>query len=265
MTFREALKKGDKSFSFYSNEDNKNIFWEVVFKDDEIMALYKDGSRIPKDKIEDYEDIVYENLPGFHPGHFNKRFHFDLPRFQENFDFLKKDWDDETFNFHFDSEEFKEEMNRLAEEIEKLDGHKIEIEFDSEKFAEKMKKLNEDLASKKFEFDADKLKKAFEEIDLNLKNELSGLNNNLRNLDFNLAGIDKALHRMSGFTDELKNEMVKDGIIKSYNDNFKLTLSEKELVVNDKKLEKKIHDKYKKIYEKHFDEELKGDVEFHLY
>jgi hypothetical protein len=93
----------------------------------------------------------------------------------------------------------------------------------------------------------------------------------IKDIDINLSGLDNDLKKLSvemekldSFLKEMKRELVKDGYLKSEDEKVNLILNEQAIEVNGKELPKEHHQKYLKLYEKHFDKKIKGDFQIKI-
>ena len=283
---------GDKSFSFKDEGSN----WRVDFDDDEISAIYKDGTRVPDSEIENHKDMIYENLNGLKldfkefKGNVH-RFHFDMDKFDEEMKKFKHDLDNDKFmhfKFEFDEEEFEKNMEKLEEDLKHLKDKKIELYFDSEKFKDNMKELEENLKNLPVPpnppdvdidvyMDLDKLKegmknfkKSFKHFDIKIDSsefDMSELRNNMKGLKENLKGLKIEMHDLNGemkklnsFLDDLKSELVKDGYIKSENEKFDLEMNAAFTKVNDRVVKPEHQKKYSDLYKNYFDKGIEGTI-----
>ena len=283
---------GDKSFSFRDEGSN----WRVDFDDDEISAIYKDGTRVLDSEIENHKDMIYENLNGLKSDfkEFNgnvHRFHFDMDKFDEEMKKFKHDLDNDKFmhfKFEFDEEEFEKNMEKLEENLKHLKDKKIELYFDSEKFKDNMKELEENLKNLPVPpnppdvdidvyMDLDKLKegmknfkKSFKHFDIKIDSsefDMSELRNNMKELKENLKGLKIEMHDLNGemkkfnsFLDDLKSELVKDGYIKSENEKFDLEMNAAFTKVNDRVVKPEHQKKYSDLYKSYFDKGIEGTI-----
>ncbi len=257
---------GDNSFTFKDNSDK----WRADFEDGEIAALYKNGERIPSEEIALYEDLVYDKFNDLRK---------DLKK-------IKSD----VHVFHFNSEKFKEDMKEMRENLKESLFEIPEIDFDNESFKEDMEKLKEsmkELKDKKneiyfdkdaFKCDMDKLKKELEDIDfdkirIDIKRNLEDVNKELENvrirvkdIDIDLSGLDEEMEelniemkKLNSFIEEMKNELVKDGYLKSKDEELNLAFNDETIKVNGKELLPEHQKKYTDLYEKHFDKKIKDN------
>ncbi len=249
---------GPKEFSFYQD----GIQWEVTLEDGKIVKLLRDGQEVPEEEIADYEDQVYGQLEELYDeldgiSHQKHRF-----KTKFNFDF------DGMGKIDFDSEKFREEMDKLGEELSKLkdlefnlkwDDKDFHFQWDSEEFHHEMEKLHEKLGELdhlNFDFDFESIPNKIE-IDLSgLDEGLDELAEKLKSLKIDLSGLDAELEKLSEFLDNVKEELVDDGYIKSKDEHFDLVLSAEKMEVSGEKLPEEIHKKYLEIYKDHYDKEI---------
>jgi len=283
---------GDKSFSFKDEGSD----WRVDFDDDEISALYKDGTRVPDTDIDKHKEMIYENLNGLKSdfkefdGSVHK-FHIEMDKFNEEMKKFKHDLDNDKFmhfKFEFDEDEFEKNMEKLEESLKGLKDKKIELYFDSEEFKENMKELEENLKNMPIPpnppnvdvdvyLDMDKLKegmknfgdsfKHFEfkidssEFDMSeLRESMKELKKNMKGLKIEMHGLNGEMKKLNSFLDELKSELVKDGYINSVDEEYDLEMNSTITKVNDRVVKQEDHKKYLDIYKKHFDKEIDGTI-----
>jgi hypothetical protein len=72
------------------------------------------------------------------------------------------------------------------------------------------------------------------------------------------------LKKLNDFIDAIKEEMVKDNLIKSEDEKLNLDLDDNGMEVNGKKVSNELYEKYKKMYEEHFDKKLSDDDHFRI-
>jgi chromosome segregation ATPase len=279
---------GEKSFSFKDEGSN----WRVDFEDDEISALYKDGSRIPDSEIEQHKEMIYENLRQLHSEYDDlagnvHRFHFDMDKFKEDMGKFKHDFDNDKFmhfKLEFDEDEFEKNMEKLEENLKVLKDKKIELYFDSEDFKDNMKELEEnlkDLPAPPIPPDVDidvyldmddfkdgmkKFGESFKHFDLKIDSsdfDMSELRESMRELKKNMKGLKIEMHDLKGemkklnaFLDDLKSELVKDRYIKSTEEEINLEMDKDHTKINDVDVKAEDHTKYKELYKRHFDKEI---------
>lgn len=281
----DTQNRADQTFSFYKDENGKNVRWDVNFDNGEISSIYKNGLRLPADEIKDYEDMIYHRLDKLQSKSHHitvdlSGFKSDMGKFKEDMKRLKEELKDQHFEFKFDNEEFKEGMNELSKELSRLKDKKIRIDFDSEKFRDEMEKLkkdidihvdidmdnlNENLDKINDEMDKHRDELSHISIDLSgLDEAMSHLDENLANVKINLKGLDVKLKKLNEFIDELKEEMVEDKLLKNTDDELNLDLTENSMKVNGKEVPKELFEKYKKMYEEHFDKKLSDDNHFRI-
>jgi chromosome segregation ATPase len=281
---------GDKSFSF----KDEGSQWRVDFDDDEISALYKDGTRIPDTEIDQHKDMIYENLKGLKSdfkefdGNIHK-FHFDMDKFDKEMKKFKHDFDNDKFmhfKFEFDEEEFEKNMEKLEESLKGLKDKKIELHFDEEEFKENMKELEEKLKNLPIPpnppnvdvyLDMDKLKEGMKnfgesfkhfdfkidssEFDMSeLRESMKELKKNMKGLKIEIHGLKGEMKKLNSFLDELKTELVKDGYINSVDEEYDLEMNSSITKVNDRIVKQEEHKKYLGLYKKHFDKNIDGTI-----
>ncbi len=280
-----ANNRADQTFSFNRDENGKNVRWEVNFNDGEISSLYKDGERVPDNKIDDYKDMIYHRLDKLH----NKSHHIsidlgdfksDMGKFRHDMQKMKEELEDKKYEFNFDNEEFREGMKNLSEELSKLKDKKIRIDFDSDKFREDMQNLkkeldvhvninldsiNGNLDNINDEMDKHRHELSHISIDLTgLDEAMAHLDENLRNIKINLNGVDLKVKKLNEFIDQIKKEMVKDNLLKDERDKLNLDLDENGMKVNGKEVPSELFKKYKNMYEEHFGKELSDGNNFKI-
>ena len=267
-----SQQKGEQSLYFTEYEDGSKTRYEVNFNDGKISSIYKDGIKVPDNEIKDYEDLVYDELNSirsdkhdFFIHHSPHVFHFEMDSLKDKMKEVRKKFKAENFNFRFDHKKFKEDMKRLREELN--DSNNIVIHIDKNKICENLdrslKHLDE-LKLHKFNFDFD-----FEtdELELNMENleeEMECLEEQMSDLSTEMKELDKEIKSLSKFLDVVKIELVKDKLINSDDEDLELELTSTEMKVNAEKAPTDLFEKYKKIYEDHFDKKLNDSVKFQI-
>ena len=281
----DTNSRADQTFSFYKDENGKNVRWEVNFNDGSISSLYKDGERIPDSDIDDYKDMIFSRLDRLQSRSHHitvdlSGFKSDMSRFKEEMKKLKRELRDHKYEFNFDNEEFREGMKELSKELSRMKDKKIKIDFDSEKFRDEMKKLKKDI-NIQIDIDTDNLNESLEKmndemdkhcdelghinIDLSgLDEAMSHLSENLANVKINLKGLDVKLKKLNDFIEMIKKEMVKDNLLKDENEELNMDLNESGMKVNGKEVSPELFKKYKKMYEDHFNKKLSDDNHFRI-
>lgn len=283
---------GDKSFSFKDEGSN----WRVDFNDDQISALYKDGTRVPDNEIDQHKEMIYAKLNGLKSDYKDlnsnvHKFYFDMDKFGDDMKKFKNDFDNDKFmhfKLEFDEDEFEKNMEKLDESLKHLKDKKIELYFNSEDFKEKMKELEENLKNMpvppnppdvdidvQIDMDAFKegmknFKESFKNFDIKIDSsefDMNELRNNMKELKKNMKGIKIEMHDLKGgmkkldsFWDELKSELVKDGYIKSENEKFRLEMNAAFTKVNDRVVKPEHQKKYLELYKSYFDKEIEGTI-----
>jgi hypothetical protein len=250
-------KKKPETFIFYSGE--KQDKYEAVFSDGELKSLSKNGKLLSKDERKDNEDLVYDRINDL--GNKNK----------------------EDFVFHFDDKKFSERMKHFGEEMEHLKPHihmmldSLNFNFDSLKSQlaslKKMKiqifnDLNDEdidipdieMNEKDFNIDMEGINKELEKAAKEIKNskeEIAKLdipeltfrvNEEIKKANIDLKRSKKEIHKLDQFLKDIKQEMVKDNLIKSSGDKIDLKIDDGDIFVNGKKLPEELAKKYKKLY-----------------
>lgn len=200
-------------------------------------------------------------------------FNFNWDEFNENMKDLKKDIKDKQVYIikHRDSlfadSCFKKDMKKMKIELQKLKGHKAKVMLDSDKLKEIKEKIRVELSDENLnqqmkelnvqirkmtdhlkDLDIDKIEIDIPEIEI----EIDKLEDKISDLNEKSSGLKIEIKNLGGFTKEIKKELVKDGIIKSEDENFSLSLDSDKITVNDKELPAGLSDKYKDLYTKHF-------------
>ena len=263
-----SQQKGEQSLYFTEYEDGSKTHYEVNFNDGKISSIYKDGIKVPDNEIKDYEDLVNDELNSiksdkhdFFIHHSPHVFHFEMDSLKDKMKEVRKKFKAENFNFRFDHKKFKEDMKRLREEFN--DSNNIVLHIDRDKICENinesLKHLDE-LRLHKFNFNFD-----MDELELNMENleeEMENLKDEMSELSVEMDELDKEMKTLNGFLEAAKSELVKDGLIKSADEEFELELSESKMEVNDEKVSDNLLEKYKALYKEHFGKELKGKLKF---
>jgi chromosome segregation ATPase len=290
QTQNQQSFSGDKSFSFKDNGSD----WRVDFDDEDISAVYKDGTRVPDSEIENYKDMIYDQIDELKTdqerlaGKFH-HYHFDADKFRNKMRKFKMDFDNDKF-LHFkidiDEDALEKNMKELEDNLKVLKDKKIEIYFDSEKFKENMKELEENLKNlpeppippdididvhinmdefkenmKKFEKEFKSHKFEFDSscIDMSgLKESLRELKENMKGLHIDMSDLKVEMKKLNSFISDLKSELAKDGYLESKNDELNLKMNKDETEVNGKEVKPEDHKKYLEMYRKHFDKDLEG-------
>lgn len=298
MSFSIAQEKefpdpdGNKSFSFKENGSD----WRVYFEDNKIADLYRDGSRVPDEEVDQYKDMIYDELNELSSDYKKysgkvHRFHFDVDMFKDHMKKFKRDFDDEKFwryKLEFDEEDFEKNMKELEEQLKELEDKKIELYFDSEAFQDKMQELEENLKNIPeppnppdididIYFDKEKFKDGIEKLEESiklhkfdidssvfdmkeLKESMKDLRKNLKGLKIEISGVKTEMKKLNQFLEELKAELVKDGYLNSEEDDYSLEISDSQTKVNDTVVKQSDQEKYKELYKKIFEKDIEGKI-----
>lgn len=278
-------QKGEQSLYFTSIEDGQEVKYEVIFKDDKIVSLHRNELKVPSSEISKYDNIVYDKLNGMRK-EIKKDdeevfvFKFNSDEFKEKMKMFGEKFKDNEFKFEFDNEKFKADMNKLKEELKE---RKIVINLDKGKMKEHMKEMQEHL--KEFEFitpeidiDIDELNDAMNEIKIKIKKsdktqkieidklerDMQILKEEMSDLSIKMEDLDRELETLDNFLSELKKELVKDKLINSTDDEIELEMSTDKIKVNDNDVSVELLNKYKKMYESHFNKKLEGKKKFQV-
>jgi chromosome segregation ATPase len=281
---------GDKSFFFKENGSE----WRVEFEKDEIAAIYKDGARLPDNKIDEYKEMIFDKIDElkseqdkFSGNIYN--FKFDADQFKKQMKKFKEDFNKDKFmrfKLEFDEDDFNKNMEELEDKLNDLKDKKFELYFDSKKFEENMKELEEALKhlpnppiSPNIDLDIhlnmEKLKENMKKFgkEFKLHNfridssviDMKELRESMRELKRNMNGLRVEIHDLDGdmkklnkFLADLKTELVKDGYISSIDEKFDLEMGPDKTTINEIPVKQADHNKYKKIYKRYFNKEIDG-------
>lgn len=274
----EKNNRAEQTFSFYNEENGKDIRWEVNFDDGKISSVFKDGDRIPDNEIDNYRDMIYDRINDLQEE--SHHISIDLSgmksgmkQFKEDMNKMKEEFKNRHYEFDFDNKEFKEGMEELSKELSKLKDKKIEIHIDTDKIKRDMDKLKDEIKVD-IHFDKDALRKNLDDLNEEMQKhhdelnhidiDLSGIDDSLADIDLKLDKADSELKKLDIFIDELKDEMIKDGLIKDKSEKLDLDISENKMEVNGNKVNDELYKKYKKMYEDYFDTKLSGENHFRI-
>jgi hypothetical protein len=285
----------EKEFTFHQDKNGKDIMWKAIFKDGELTELYKNGQKIPNENIEDYTNMVNEELDGLQDNHhkFGKNayhFNFDIDGPDNAGEFLG-DMGFNNCDSLFDSGQFHKDMDDLKHDMHKMHKMKFDFHFDTNAFNMGMRELRKNLKNLKFNphiyIDKDEFHgfdmEAFKEGMKNFKDEMrhnrifnedfkidmSDFENNMKNFDKNMKHFDlhmkdlsKSLKKLKNFLKDLKHELVNDKLIKDEDENFNMKFNQNALIINGNKVSGELLEKYKAIYKKDFGKDI--DDEFNI-
>ncbi len=153
-------------------------------------------------------------------------------KFDFDFDGLQHSWPMDPA----DSAEFHKDMKMMKEELASLKDLKIDIKFDKEEFKESMREFKEEMKKHKKE---------------------------MTNLGVEMKDLKKEMKILGAFITDVKKELVSDGHIDSVDDEVNLLLNREKMVVNDITVSELQHEKYLKLYKKHYGKELENEVNIH--
>ena len=262
----EAYKSNNPTFSFNTNEKGEKVHYEAEFAGDSIHALYVDGKKIPNNKIKDYENLIYEKIDNV-KGDRNFTFHFGHPQIDLK-DFktqIKKFEKDKKINISaniLDKDLLKNSLEKAREQLDKIKFKKFHFNFDNENLQDEIEKLNDELENLDLNFNMD----INVDIDMDkIKSELDKAMDNIKDVHVNINMLDKDLKKLDSFIDDLKTELVKDNIINSTDEKVDVELNSKEMIVNSKKVDDSLLEKYKDMYKEHFGKDLKVKQSFEIH
>jgi hypothetical protein len=263
-------KKKSDTFIFYSGE--KQDKYEAVFSDGELKSLSKNGKLLSKDEMKDKEDLVYDRISDL--GNKNKEdfvFHFNDKKFNERMKHFSEDMKQikphihmmlDSLNFNFDSLKsqlapLKNMRIQIFNDLNDEDIDIPDIEMDEKDFNIDMDGINKDL-----EKAAEEIKNSKEEIaKLDIPELTKRVDEEMKKANLDLKRSKKEIHKLDQFLKDIKQEMVKDNLIKSSVDKINLKINDDGISVNGKKLPDDLADKYKKMYKDKFGHNMHPPVE----
>ncbi|MDR3627311.1 MAG: hypothetical protein P4L45_10785 [Ignavibacteriaceae bacterium] len=292
-------QQDEKVFKFHKEKEGKDNYWKVVFKDGKISELYKNDKKIPDENIEDYSDMVDEEIDGVRnychdSGENSIKFNFNINNYDSTLSDLGECWGDMNFDScdsAFDSERFHKNMDSLKNDLRKLDKMKFTFHFDTTAFNKSMKELKKSLKKLKFnspmflykngvpgcgmeafkegmkDFDKEmQHNRIFNEgfkIDMSqFKDNMKNFQENMKNFGLNMKGLNKNMKKLNGFLKDLRHELVIDNLIKEGSEDFSMRFNSGEMIINGKKVPDDLLMKYKSIYKKHYGKDI--DDEFKI-
>ncbi len=277
----QSKQSGEQTLTFTDEENGNEVHYEVNFNDGKISSLYKDNIKIPESEseseIENYEDLVYDKLNSinrdddeFYGQHKPYFYQFDMDDFKDDM----KEFQGKHFNFKLDQDKFSADMEKLKDELKDMDEIVIKIDKD------KIKKDIDELKLHKFNFDFDEdefnnnmkritieLERNQDEHELNmdeLEEEMERLEDEMGDLSEEMKELDKDMKNLEKFLGAAKSELVKDGLIKSTDEEFEFELNSDEMKVTEKKVSDELHSKYKDLYKEHFKKEFEDKIKIKI-
>jgi hypothetical protein len=263
---KEDDHKKQETFTFYSGE--KQDKYEAVFSNGEMKSLSKNGKLLSKDEMKDKEDLVYDRINDL--GNKNKEdfvFHFDDKKFSERMKHFGEEMKHfkphihmmlDSLNFNFDTLSFGKQMRELKSQLAPLKNMRIQIfndpndedidipdiEMDEKDFNIDMEGINKEL-----EKAAEEIKNSKEEIaKLDIPELTKRVDEEMKKANLDLKRSKKEIHKLDQFLKDIKQEMVKDNLIKNSGDKIDLKIDDGDIYVNGKKLPDELAKKYKKLY-----------------
>lgn len=262
---------GDNSFSF-RDDGNK---WRVDLEDGDISAIYKNGERIPSEDHHLYKDMIYNKVNKLRnnlrdPKSEMLAFNFDMGDFKTNMKEMAKNLRENLpgkIEIEIDREDFKKGMDELKESLKDLKTEKFEFHFDKESFKEDMRKMKEDLKNIDFDKIKIEIRKDMDDLDKDLERiriEMKDLDIDIKGLDSDMKTLSIEMEKLDGFLKEMKSELVKDGYIKSEDEEINLMMKDGSITINGEELLPEHQNKYSELYEKHFDKKMKSDFKIKI-
>jgi hypothetical protein len=265
IKYGDDHKKKAETFIFYSGEHQDKF--EAVFLDGELKSLSKNGKLLSKDEMKDKEDLVYDRINDL--GNKNREdfgFHFDEKKFSERMKHLSEDMklikphvlkELDSVNFTFDTAAFNKQMKELKSQLAPLKNMKIRImsdmndDFDIPDIEMDEKDFNIDMEgiNKELEKAAEEIKNSKEEIaKLDIPELTKRVDEEMKKANIDLKRSKKELRKLDQFLKDIKQEMVKDNLIKNLGDKIDLKIDDGDIYVNGNKLSDELAKKYKKLY-----------------
>ncbi|MFH1197714.1 MAG: M56 family metallopeptidase [bacterium] len=282
--------KREKTLAFTETENGEDVDYEVNFRGEDIVSLYRNGAKVLDNQIDDYSDMIYEKVDELRGRYHHLKFDMhdfkvNMNEFKKNMQELREELSKENYHVDFDKDEFKKEMEQLKEELKQLDNEKIRIHFDSEEFKEQMHQLKEELKSMKFkhhfnitipdvdidipeiDIDIPEINIDFPEIDIDIPEihipeiniDMSEFERDMKKFDEEMKDFSVEMEKFGKFMEWMKDELVKDGYIKDNDDDIELEFNSEKMVVNGKRLPDDKLVKYKKLYREITGKEISED------
>ena len=281
-------KKSEQTFIFHSGENQDK--YEASFSDGNLISLSKNGKQLSKDEMKENEDLVYENLNDIrkhddndsedfvfnfndkdfaeHMKHFGehmKHFGEGFPHMMEKLDSLKIDID--TIITDEKIKELDHKLSGLKNMKIRIFSDKDEDDFDIPdiEFNEKDLNLDMDKIQKDLDKAGEDIKKSTESIkNIDIPRLTEKVKEEMKSASLSLKKSKKELHKFSQFMDELKQEMIKDNLIKNKDEKVNLKITDGDIYVNNKKLSDDLQKKYKKMYHDKFGREIIKNFRFNM-
>jgi chromosome segregation ATPase len=274
---------GKETFSFTDDVAGEESHFTAHFDGDRIISIYKDGSKVPADKMDEYSELVYHKLNSLRKGmkDFDDdmiHFSFDMDNFNKEMDAFREKMLSEGLSsskFHFDGKNLKEQMQKLKEELSQLKGEELDFHFDKEVHQKAMKELEESLKnlhldkeSFSFEFDNEEFKEQMAKLKEELKNQdwenlefdIPEFHFEMKNFENDMKEFKVEMKKLKDFLKEMRSELVNDNLISNEDEDFDLHFSAESMKINDKEVSSELHNKYKEMYHKHFGKEIEDKI-----
>jgi len=280
-------KKGEQTFVFRSGENQDK--YEAIFSDGKLISLSKNGKQLSKDEMKENEELVYDNLNDLRRHdegdnddfvfHFNgrefaehmKHFGEHMKHFGEGFPPMMEKPD--SINIDFDTTGFNENMKELGHKLSGLKNMKIQVfgnndeDFDIPDIEFNEKDLNIDMDKIRKDLDraSEDIKKSSETMkNIDIPRLTERVKEEMRNAAHSLKISKKEFQKLSRFMDEMKQEMVKDNLLKSKEDKVNLKISDGDIYINGNKLSDDLQKKYKKMYSDKFGHDMIKHFRFNM-
>lgn len=126
-------KKNVKVLIFDRSEDGKDVSYRAEFKNDKLVNIERNGTKVKEEDMDKYSDLVYDELSNINETHFD----FGPGRHKV----VKfKHFQDSTFTFHFPDSTFTSKMEKMSRKLSKL--NKIQININGLDDLEGLKELD---------------------------------------------------------------------------------------------------------------------------
>lgn len=216
--------------------DGKDVKYKGEFTEGKLKTLYKNGAKVSDEDFKKEKKIFLKKLNKLNSK--NQKHHAE---------FTWVSPEELDINIDVDLDKMKQELSMIQKNI-LMNDSLLSIEMDS--LDKKLKKfsivINDDFEAmhdKKMIKPFRKFKKFYfappngkYKIEINLKKEKD-----------ELEKIEKEIEFSSKNLDELKEELLKDGLIKDGEDEIKIEIEDDEILINDKPVPENLKEKYKKL------------------
>jgi len=245
-----------KKYYFSTWENGEKVHWKAVIRNGEIQKLFKDGDELSEDDIDQYKDMVFDRT---HHSHFNFdsfdvnipdiNIHFDSDKFNLQMKELKKNLKNmkiREFDFQFDKDQFRKQMKELKENLKELNDCDYIDEDALEETMEQVHKSLEDLPKNiHVNIDADAITKSMENVRIHMKD-----------IKIDMSNLREKMKQLKSFLKDMKSELISDGYLDEYDENFEMNFTKDNLEINGRRLPDNLLQKYKRMYKEHFGKEI---------